>query len=952
MKRNESNTTSGLLRRVGSLGKRLFATLLVTGALSIGLHSAANAQWVQGATNTDLAFQFPLGHVAIGVPFPAPYAGIKQFYVIGSSQFDGSMIVNNGPVDFFSPFNLRPTGGIANKMWFYSNNGTNFSSFTNGASTVNMSYTWPSAAPLAGQVLSSNVGGGLSWVTAGTGTVTGSGNPQFLPIWSGSTTNLANSVIQQFGAGPAASLLANTPNPPYPFIFPPAPTDLLQVSGNTRMGNVAIVAAPPPGPITGADLFFSGVNGTYGAPYDGDNSDAILMFRQNNAADNSQLNVSVGDNAEGIVSAVGGANTPDRFTLGATPTTGALTGIYQAGFSFSTANGLALGYGVANLNGLDVGLTAPLPGFTIPPKANVAIGTYGGVNLAPPNGLIVSGPTGVGTATPGNNLEVNNGFPAPNNLSGLRLSQFAGMTPFAAAPPNGFALSINPAGDVIATLAGGGGGTVTGTGVARQLAVWTSPSNITNGILYDDGVSKIGLNTTTPTSNLAFQFDASTTPAAQTIGVQRTTTATAPGTPLSITSGAGVSGGTDINGGDLTLRSGTVTGAGSSNIQFQVVGGNISGSTDHVAVTKMFLAGASGNLGLGTSSPAKDLSFEGNSNRTVWVERNGSSSGTHLTVQAGGGLSGAGGRAGGNLFLAAGISTGGASTAGTVQLQTPNVGSGSADNNPTTKVWITPTGTVGINRSAPAYTLDVDDLAGGTGTINASFKVYAGGVALTSDARFKTDIATISGALQKVMNIRGVQYNFRTDVPSAPKITGRQIGFIAQELQNVVPEAIDQRPDGYYAVEYHMVTPILVEAIKDQQREIVSADSELTIAHSTISDLTARVAKLESEIGQLLGQNNGSLEGNAPTNGVTFFQNDPNPFSRTTTIYYYIPETVQNAELVVSESTSGATTLRIPLSKGSNQVQVSAAKLQSSQYMYTIIADGAQLPSKKMTVLH
>ncbi|MEO6940859.1 MAG: hypothetical protein ABI444_12105, partial [Candidatus Kapaibacterium sp.] len=64
MKRNESNTTSGLLRRVGSLGKRLFATLLVTGALSIGLHSAANAQWMQGTSPQDVDLQFPtVSHV-------------------------------------------------------------------------------------------------------------------------------------------------------------------------------------------------------------------------------------------------------------------------------------------------------------------------------------------------------------------------------------------------------------------------------------------------------------------------------------------------------------------------------------------------------------------------------------------------------------------------------------------------------------------------------------------------------------------------------------------------------------------------------------------------------------------------------------------------------------------------------------------------------------------------
>ena len=90
-----------------------------------------------------------------------------------------------------------------------------------------------------------------------------------------------------------------------------------------------------------------------------------------------------------------------------------------------------------------------------------------------------------------------------------------------------------------------------------------------------------------------------------------------------------------------------------------------------------------------------------------------------------------------------------------------------------------------------------------------------------SDARLKTDIADIPNALDGVLALRGVRYQWNTTgFPEMVLDEGPQIGFIAQEVERVYPELVSTAPNGYKTVDYDRLTPILVEAIKQQQAEI------------------------------------------------------------------------------------------------------------------------------------
>jgi len=101
-------------------------------------------------------------------------------------------------------------------------------------------------------------------------------------------------------------------------------------------------------------------------------------------------------------------------------------------------------------------------------------------------------------------------------------------------------------------------------------------------------------------------------------------------------------------------------------------------------------------------------------------------------------------------------------------------------------------------------------LTGGTltGSLTVQGDVYAtGNVTAYSDIRLKTNIQIIPNALDKVKALRGVTFD-RVDCNL------RQAGLLAQELQAVLPEAVDDSGE-YLGVAYGNVTGLLVEAIKE-----------------------------------------------------------------------------------------------------------------------------------------
>jgi hypothetical protein len=90
----------------------------------------------------------------------------------------------------------------------------------------------------------------------------------------------------------------------------------------------------------------------------------------------------------------------------------------------------------------------------------------------------------------------------------------------------------------------------------------------------------------------------------------------------------------------------------------------------------------------------------------------------------------------------------------------------------------------------------------------------------SSDIRLKDNIQVIKGSLDKIGDIRGVEFDWNDKSPGWARERGHDVGVIAQEVQKVVPEIVVERKSGYLGVDYKRLIPLLVESIKELKQEV------------------------------------------------------------------------------------------------------------------------------------
>jgi len=115
----------------------------------------------------------------------------------------------------------------------------------------------------------------------------------------------------------------------------------------------------------------------------------------------------------------------------------------------------------------------------------------------------------------------------------------------------------------------------------------------------------------------------------------------------------------------------------------------------------------------------------------------------------------------------------------------------------------------------------------GIGSPSASYRLYVAGSAYStggwsgSDLRWKTNIQALPDPLSKLLKLRAVEYDWKVkEFPQNHFSKARQIGIIAQEMEQEFPELVNTDKEGYKAIAYDKLAAVLLEAIKSQQREI------------------------------------------------------------------------------------------------------------------------------------
>ena len=154
-------------------------------------------------------------------------------------------------------------------------------------------------------------------------------------------------------------------------------------------------------------------------------------------------------------------------------------------------------------------------------------------------------------------------------------------------------------------------------------------------------------------------------------------------------------------------------------------------------------------------------------------------------------------------------------------------------------------GFVGIGTMIQSFPADFLEVNG---------KIGSTGFSTLSDRRYKTNIKTIDNGLNKILKLRGVTYDWDKSKADKNLDNKNHIGFIAQELEEVLPQIVNVGEDAQKTrtVDYLEVIPVLVEAIKDQQKEIKDQQNEIDALKKALTAkdtaFAQRLAALEAMV--------------------------------------------------------------------------------------------------------
>jgi len=197
---------------------------------------------------------------------------------------------------------------------------------------------------------------------------------------------------------------------------------------------------------------------------------------------------------------------------------------------------------------------------------------------------------------------------------------------------------------------------------------------------------------------------------------------------------------------------------------------------------------SAGNVGIGTSSPT-GLDSDA---RTLHLDNQGANGRCHIkltnsvsgTAATDGGWIGYDNDLNFNMFNLEG--------SGTVTLGT----------NLLTRLRIFANGNISTTTTDNGYKLYVSGTIYATGSITAN-----------SDLRLKKNLVIIDNPIDKLMQLNGYSYQWRED-------DSHQYGVIAQEVEKILPYAVSTGNDGIKGVSYNQIIPVLIEAVKEQKKEL------------------------------------------------------------------------------------------------------------------------------------
>lgn len=325
--------------------------------------------------------------------------------------------------------------------------------------------------------------------------------------------------------------------------------------------------------------------------------------------------------------------------------------------------------------------------------------------------------------------------------------------------------------------------------------------------------------------------------------------------------------------------------------------GNKYGLDFYTASTNRMSITQNGNVGVGTTSAIQKLQVNGGDNISIGF-------GDGSTYEGIGSKRSAGGNRWGLDFYTSGVN----------------------------RLSITNNGYVGIGTSSPLFQLDINGIT----RCHALLQI--------SDGRYKTNIKILDGALSKILAMRGTSYNFAADQLSKGFSADKQVGFIAQEMKNVMPELVKEDANGMLAINYIGVIPVLVEAFKEQHEVITEKETRIAALETQNSELQRRLTRIEAALGI-------TTDPQADTKATTASAKvSPNPTSGLVTIDLQHTAVAKTVTVKIMDAAGREVAARTATAR-ERSIQFDLTQFPSGAYVAQIIADGKMIGGNKIQMI-
>ena len=160
-------------------------------------------------------------------------------------------------------------------------------------------------------------------------------------------------------------------------------------------------------------------------------------------------------------------------------------------------------------------------------------------------------------------------------------------------------------------------------------------------------------------------------------------------------------------------------------------------------------------------------------------------------------------------------------------------------------------------------------------------------------------------------------------------VSRRHFGLDAEELQKVYPDLVLEGQDGYLAVNYVELVPLLIRSIQELKQELDAVKGS--------PQAKTRSVSVES------------ADFNTAASANVLYQNTPNPFKEQTVIRFRLAENVQDASICIFDMT-GKQLKKLPISSVMGSVSFGGYELGEGMFLYSLIVNGQEIDTKKMVI--